>query len=101
MSKSGLSNKYRAMIYFAVATMHFYREDLAAPPAGGIIEDYEDFAKNNSDVMKRVFDEALRYFHYELSHEQMSRAVRAYLMPSCRLTDKDNHPPAVPPPDAP
>ena len=38
-----------------------------------------EFMKENEDVTKRVFDEALSIFNYELSHEQMARASYTYL----------------------
>jgi hypothetical protein len=70
-----MSEKYRLMIYFAHSTMVMYsktietREDMTVG----------EFMKVNKDVTKRVFDEALSVFNYELSHEQMSRACYVYL----------------------
>ena len=73
-----MTEQYRLMVYFAVATLHFYRADIAAvrgPQTPG------EFAATNKDVIKRVLDEALNLFNYELSHEQISRAVVAYMAP--------------------
>lgn len=37
-----------------------------------------DFRNENELVVKRVFDEALSIFNYELSYEQMNRAIAVY-----------------------
>lgn len=73
---------YRAAIYFAVATMHFYRDAIQPLSSGQTLG---DFATANEPVIKCVRDEAMRYIHYELSHEQIGRAIRAYLAPSVPL----------------
>ena len=39
-----------------------------------------DFRNANETVIKRVFDEAKSMFNYELSYEQMSRAIRVYFI---------------------
>jgi len=70
-----MSEQYRLMIYFAVATFHFYRNDIIPLEVG---ERYGVFAEKNKAVIKRVCDEALTLFQYELSDEQIGRAVKAY-----------------------
>jgi hypothetical protein len=69
------SDQYHLMIYFAVATLHFYRKDIVPIKEGEV---YGVFAKKNKGVLKRVSDEALSLFNYELSHEQIGRAVKSY-----------------------
>ena len=75
---------YKLMIYFAVATLYFYRDS--------IVEDSNPmtthglWASANEKVLKQVQAEALRYFDYELSHEQIGKAVAAYRCASPKLT---------------
>ena len=71
-----MSEKYRLMVYFAVATLHFYRTDIA-PVRGS--QTVGEFMERNRGVIQRVCDEALSLFNYELSTEQIGRAVSAYL----------------------
>lgn len=73
-----MSEQYRLMIYFAVATLHFYRGSIAAVRGP---QTSKEFRERNEAVIKRVSDEALSLFNYELSSEQMGRAITAYLMP--------------------
>jgi hypothetical protein len=77
------SEKYRLMIMFAVATMHFYRNDITVVEG----ENLGEFAERNKAVMSRVFDEALNTFNYELSHRQIGQAIQAYLCPPCSMAD--------------
>lgn len=68
--------KYRAMIYFGVATLHFYRDDiLPLTPQ----QTLGDFADGNAALISRVCQEAIKYMKYELSHEQIGRIIAAYL----------------------
>ncbi|MBX4192032.1 hypothetical protein KW798_00915 [Candidatus Parcubacteria bacterium] len=64
------------MIYFAVATLHFYRSDIKAVRGP---QTPSEFRERNKDVVQRVFDEGLSLFKYELSYEQVDRAIVAYL----------------------
>lgn len=70
-----MSTTYRLMIHFAIATMHFYREDIIPLKEG---EPLEIFADKNKDLIERVRQEAINLFQYELSHEQICRAIVAY-----------------------
>jgi hypothetical protein len=63
-----VSEKYRLMIYFAVATVHFYRGSLDVD------------ATDNKALIARVCEEARNLFGYDLSSEQISRALTAYRM---------------------
>jgi hypothetical protein len=72
---SGLSEKYRLMIYFAHSTMVMYSADIVCNHHMTVSE----FREQNEDVCKRVFDEGLSIMNYELSHEQMMRACYVYL----------------------
>lgn len=74
----GMTDQYRLMVYFAIATLHLYRADIVAVRGP---QTPEEFADRNKDVVKRVQDEALNVFHYELSSEQMGRAIIAFLAP--------------------
>jgi len=67
---------YRAAIYFAVATLYFYRGELKPLEDG---QELGEFAQINDRVIKRVYEEAIEYLNYELSHEQIGTAIRAYL----------------------
>lgn len=73
-----MSDQYRLMIYFAIATLHLYRSDIVA---NRVPYTFEEFAVHNKDVIKRAQEEALNLFHYELSSEQIRRAVTAFFAP--------------------
>lgn len=70
--------QYRLMIYFACATLYFYRTSIVVTHGA---QTPEDFARHNQDVLRRVNDEALSLFNYELSSDQMGRAVASFLAP--------------------
>ena len=69
-----MSDKYRMMIYFAVATMHLYRASIRLGH-----DDLRDFKRRNQDLILRICAEARNLFDYELSTEQMDKAIIAYL----------------------
>ena len=69
-----MSDLYRLMIYFAVATLYFYRSDID-PRCKTVTE----FVEKNRAIIDRVCDEAETLFSYELSHFQITRAIQAYL----------------------
>ena len=73
-----MSKRYRGMIYFAVATLHLYRGSIVAVRGP---QTPEQFWERNKELVKRVCDEALTLFAYELSSEQINRAIWAYLQP--------------------
>lgn len=79
-----MSENYRLMVYFAVATMHLYRKSIEPYRFG---ETIADFARRNVDVQERVMVEAMNLFEYELSHEQMMRAWASYLAPGESVKD--------------
>ena len=81
---ANLSERYRLMIYFAVGTLHLYRKDIVPLERG---EGVEIFRKKNEATVKRVFDEALSLFCYELSYEQVDRAIFAYCAPAQSTSD--------------
>lgn len=60
------------MIYFAVATLYFYRDEIRPCRIG------QNWQAVNKAVVKRVFDECIKYMNYELSVHQMDRAIAAY-----------------------
>lgn len=88
-SRKGLSENYRLMIYFAHSTMVMY--------SGSIVDNKKmnvaDFRKQNELVCKRVFDEGLSIFNYELSDEQMNRASYVYLSSKYRPQSVENSKP--------
>lgn len=63
------------MIHFAIATMHFYREDIVPLKEG---ETLGVFADKNKALIKRVCEEALNLFQYELSSKQIGSAIAGY-----------------------
>jgi hypothetical protein len=65
------------MIHFIVATLHFYRTDIKVVRGEQTVE---QFKTNNEDVVKRVYDEAVSLFSYELSSAQMDCGIKAYIM---------------------
>lgn len=69
------SKKYRAMIYAAIGTIHFYRKDLAPSPPGTT---YGEMTENNRVLVDRVREEIISVFDYELSDIQMAKALDAY-----------------------
>ena len=71
------SAQYRLMVYFAVATFHLYRTDVIPLKIG---EPYIVFEIKNKKVIERVCQEAINFFDYELSSEQIGRAIQAYTM---------------------
>lgn len=84
MTQTTLSPMYRAMIYFVVATLHFYRNDIKPELS------VDRFRKVNSKVVKQVFHEATNDLNYELSHEQMSRGISAYMTQPVPLKEVAN-----------
>jgi hypothetical protein len=73
-----MTEKYRLMIYFAVATLHLYRKSVCDNPN----DDMLVFKRKNTDVILRVCQEARGTFGYELSAEQMDRAIGAFRAPA-------------------
>lgn len=69
-----LSETYRLMIYFAHSTMTIYSKTIKCEQSMSV----NDFRNANEKVVKRVFDECKSIFNYELSYEQMSRAILVY-----------------------
>ena len=70
-----LSKEYRAMIYTAVATIYFYRENLWINKKMTVTE----FKLQNGEVIDRVIEETKELFSYHLSGEQINRAVYAFM----------------------
>ena len=70
-----MSDTYTQMIYVAVATMHLYSKNITVSHGMTV----EQFRENYPKLCKRVFDEVLSVYKYELSYEQMRRAVYAYM----------------------
>ena len=69
------SEKYRLMIYFGHSTMVMYSKDIVLDAK----MTYGEFADINKDLIKRVCDESLSIFNYELSHEQIGRIIKVYI----------------------
>lgn len=79
-----MTEQYRLMTYFAVATLYFYRSSIVAVRGP---QTPAEFAERNPEVLKRVAEEGLSLFNYELSHEQMMRAIAAYLTPGQKVEE--------------
>lgn len=69
------SERYKLMIYFAHSTLVFYSKSILCEAPMSVV----DFKEKHPEVIQRVFDEALSTFNYELSFEQMNKAVAAYI----------------------
>ena len=81
MPEAPMSALYRSMIYAAVATMYFYRDDVAEVSTSGSTQGAIDvFRDKNRKIVERVFEEIGNLFDYELSWHQMDTAIVAYLM---------------------
>lgn len=63
------------MIYFAHSTMVIYDKDTVSNKEMTVGE----FREQNPDLIQRIFDEGLSVFEYELSWEQIDRAIYVYL----------------------
>jgi len=74
--QTNLSEMYRLMIYFAHSTLCIYSKTINCKQSMSI----NYFINSNEAVCKRVFDEAKSIFNYELSYEQMSRAIHVYFI---------------------
>lgn len=72
---------YRAMIYFAVATIYFYREDIKP------VLNVGEFRQAKKNVLDIVFRECMELMKYELSAIQMDRAIVSYLAKHVALKD--------------
>jgi len=70
-----MTDQYRLMTYFAVATLYFFRDEIV-PLAPG--ETLGVFAERNANVIRQVVNLGRDLFNYDLSHEQIGRAVAAY-----------------------
>ena len=68
------SETYRLMIYFAHSTLTIYSKTIKCTEQMSV----NDFRNANERVIKRVSDECKSIFNYELSYEQMSRAIAVY-----------------------
>ena len=74
--QTNLSEMYRLMIYFAHSTLVIYSKTIKCKENMSI----NDFRNQNRDVIKRVSDEAKGIFNYELSYEQINRAIHVYFI---------------------
>jgi len=79
-------DQYRSMIYFAVATLYSYEKDIIPLKEG---EKTSVFMDNNKDILKRVCDEALSLFSYELDYSQVRCAIEKYSIPAQSIKDTD------------
>ena len=77
---------YKMLIYVAVATLHFYRKAIIPLNDGELCG---VFAEKNKEVLKRVFDEVLIRFNYELSSNQIGAAVKAYSLSGISVADTE------------
>jgi hypothetical protein len=73
---SNLSGLYRVMIYFAHTTLCIYSKDIHINESMSI----EGFRSKNKELIQRVCDESISIFNYELSHEQMTRAIQVFFI---------------------
>ncbi len=76
------SFEYRAMICFAHSTLVIYSKSIISEPDMSI----KEFRNKNEAVIKRVFDEGLTIFNYELSWLQIDKAINVYLFAKYKPT---------------
>lgn len=79
------SRKYRSMIYAAVGTIHFYRKDFVPPIEG---ETYGVIMDKNKVLVARVQEEIQNLFGYELSEQQIGKALVAYGCPAQSVAER-------------
>ena len=70
-----MSEKYRLMIYFAHSTLVMYSATIVSSKEMNVGE----FMEQNKDVIKRVVQEGLNIFNYDLSYNQIGTASYTYL----------------------
>ena len=70
-----VSEKYRLMIYFAHSTMVMYSKDIKCDEKMSL----EEFINLNPDLIKRISDESISIFEYELSYNQILAAIHVFL----------------------
>ncbi len=63
------------MIYFAHSTIIIYGKTIIDKKEMTI----KEFREQNKEVVQRIFDEGLSIFNYELSYDQVSKAIAVYL----------------------
>lgn len=79
-----MSPMYRAMTYFVTATMRLYRADINAGIEHEMMLRQRPaswFVEAHPQLMKRITTEAINFFDYELSHNQLCAGVFAYFAP--------------------
>lgn len=74
--QTDLSEMYRLMIYFAHSTLMIYSKTIKCEKNMSI----NDFRNENEAVIARVSSEAISIFSYELSYEQITRAIHVYFI---------------------
>lgn len=89
-----MDNQYKLMIYFAHSTFVMYEKSIHSYPEMTVSQ----FRQVNEDVCQRVFDEGLSIMNYELSYEQVSRAIAVYLCSKYNpqsVKERQPHKPAI------
>lgn len=72
--KQGSDRFYRAMIYSAITTFFIYSDGIDTA-----CEKTTEFREKNPAAVKRIFEEILSVFNYELSWNQVDIAIAGYL----------------------
>lgn len=91
----GVGGSYRLLIYFTVATLHFYRQQIKPAPT------VDKFKELNHDILLQVCAEANHYFGVTLTERQVTLGVQAFLQPPADMEDdtaraiRDRSAPAV------
>lgn len=70
-----MSDDYYKVIYAATATIHLYSKNVIVNPGMTIGQFMETYA----NLCRRVSDEILSIFQYELSANQLEKAVYLYM----------------------
>lgn len=70
-----MTDQYKLMIYFAVATLHIYQKEIRIETEMSVTT----FRDRYHYEVQRVFDECLSIFNYQLSYEQIDRAIVVFM----------------------
>lgn len=81
-----MTEKYKLMLYFTIASLHLYRDCIGPPQEE---ETVETFMQNNKELLHRITVDAYRLFYWDMTLGQLQVAVMFYLQPSRTLDESD------------
>jgi len=74
------------MLYFAIASLHLYRDCIGPLQEE---ETVETFMQNNKEVLHRINVDAYKLFYWDMSLGQLQTAAMFYLQSSRTLDEPD------------